>query len=455
VSRMWGTPWTILSLIVVTIFAGGYAAPASAQGVDGSTTMITIDAPAQGQTVRIGEEIGIGGWAVDVAAPGGVDAIEVYLDGKRDEGGTLLGQAAYGKARSDVATALNSTAFTNVGFDLTWKVSGSNGDHTAYVYVHSTNGWNYVTVSFRMSNTAPAPSTQASTGSQGFSSTGSGSTFGTGQTTSNQQGTQPWGQYVAGMTPANAAQSAAMASSTNPAMGQAFATAQGALGYGQNYGVGSAQGTQYGTGSAYATGYPYSNNAYNTGYPNTSSAYGTGYPYSGSAYNTGYPYSGSAYNTGYPYSGSAYNTGYPYSGSAYNTGYPYSGSAYNTGYPYSGSAYNTGYPYSGSAYNTGYTGALGSPYATGGLYGSNTYGYGAVNPYSTYGYGAVNPYSTYGYGAVNPYSTYGYGATNPYAGYGYGTGYGSLGYTPYQYGGYTGYQGYYPGYTGTNNGLGY
>jgi hypothetical protein len=399
----------------MSIFVGGLAAaPASAQGVDGSTTMITIDAPAKDQTVRVGEEVGIGGWAADVAAPGGVDIVEVYLDGKKDEGGTLIGQATYGKARSDVASVLKSPSFTNVGFDLVWKVNASVGDHIAFVYVHSPNGWNYLTQSFKVSN-APAPSTQStqgSTSSQGYSSStsqgfSSSSSFGT-NLTAGQPGGQPWGQYVASLTPANAAQSAAIASSRG---GSPFATTQS---YGQQYGVGSTLGTQYSNGQAYAAGYPYG----------TTSPYATTNPYATNAYNSINPY---ATNT-------AYGLGYPYTG----------GTNYGLGYQYGASNLYGSNPY-GSAYQYGGT----NPYAIG-------YGFGGTYPYTSgYGYGAGYP-TSYGYGA-------GYGYTSPYSGYGslgY-TGYGNLGYTGYgglggysPYAGYGAYAGYgYQGYN--NNGLGY
>src|SRR5581483_4572055 len=131
-------------------------APAMAQ----STTLISIDAPADGANVSNGTQIDIGGWAVDTAGPGtGVDMVRIYLDNRMDNNGTLLGNANYGGARADVAAALGNTAYTDSGFDYLWTPSGvSGGSHTIYVYAHSiANGWAYKTVAINVQGPTAAP----------------------------------------------------------------------------------------------------------------------------------------------------------------------------------------------------------------------------------------------------------------------------------------------------------
>jgi len=98
-------------------------AQSTAQGTSTATTttMISIDSPADGATVTNGTQVDVGGWAADSAGPGtGVDMVRIYLDGRMDAGGTLAGNANYGGSRPDVATALGSANFTNSGFDYLW-----------------------------------------------------------------------------------------------------------------------------------------------------------------------------------------------------------------------------------------------------------------------------------------------------------------------------------------------
>src|SRR6266545_733037 len=101
----------LASILALAVPAG----PALAQGTT-STTMISIDSPADGATVTNGTQVDVGGWAADTAGPGtGVDMVRVYLDGRMDSGGTLLGNANYGGNRPDVATALGSSNYTASG----------------------------------------------------------------------------------------------------------------------------------------------------------------------------------------------------------------------------------------------------------------------------------------------------------------------------------------------------
>lgn len=346
--RIWVAHWSIVSLVTMALFWGGTATASLAQGVDGSTTMISIDSPTQGQTVPMGQQIGIGGWAVDVAAPGGVDAVEVYLDGKKDEGGTLIGKATYGSARSDVAANLKNPAFTNVGFELDWNVNTSAGDHTAYVYVHSPNGWNYLTVGFKV--VGSSASTSSTSGSSQQYQGNPFATTGQRAGTTNQLGMGVPGQT--GM--AAPGQIGSVYDPTNPT---------GLAGQSQ-YVAALSRG-------APITGY---NAALSHGY--TGSLYG-GYPYATSqSYLGAYPYT-SAYLGGYPYSASYTN---PYS---IGYGYPYGAGALNP--------YGSAYPYGGGAY----------PYG-----GGYPYGVGSQIPPATYTYTGPGPGPYTGYPLYNGYQAF-------------------------------------------------
>jgi len=113
-----------------------------AQSLTGAT-QIKIDAPIADSGIGNGAQVDIGGWALDPAGPGtGVDAVRVYLDGPMDAGGTLLGNATYGKPRPDVGV-LYGSAYVNSGYDYVWTPRRlSPGPHRLYVYAHSiANGW--------------------------------------------------------------------------------------------------------------------------------------------------------------------------------------------------------------------------------------------------------------------------------------------------------------------------
>src|SRR5205823_14709840 len=87
-----------------------------ALGQPSSTVQISIDSPPDGATVATGTPVDLGGWAADPAGAGtGVDIVRVYLDNRMESGGTLLGDAAYGHPRPDVAAALGWSAFTYYG----------------------------------------------------------------------------------------------------------------------------------------------------------------------------------------------------------------------------------------------------------------------------------------------------------------------------------------------------
>jgi hypothetical protein len=144
---------SLVAMALLVTFAAP-AAPAMGQtttsGTSANTGQIFIDAPAAGATVNNGSRVLIGGWAVDPAGPGiGIDQVRIYLDGMMDQGGTLLGSATTAGPRPDVARELNNQAFTDSGFTFFWMPTNvSAGNHTIYVYAHSTtaNSWSYKSV---------------------------------------------------------------------------------------------------------------------------------------------------------------------------------------------------------------------------------------------------------------------------------------------------------------------
>jgi hypothetical protein len=140
-----GLPWRFVGLEPPHITA----APVLGQSTGSATTTITIDSPTEGTTVMNGTQVVVGGWAVDTAGPGtGIEAVRIYLDNRMDAGGTLLGEATYGKSRPDVATTLGNSAFANSGFDYLWTPRGlSAGSHRLYVHARSRSGaWSHSTV---------------------------------------------------------------------------------------------------------------------------------------------------------------------------------------------------------------------------------------------------------------------------------------------------------------------
>jgi hypothetical protein len=403
---------SLLSLVMLTLLSGG-GAVGSAQELDGTTTVISIDAPAPGQQLRIGDSVAIGGWAADTALVGGVDMVEVYLDGKREEGGRLIGRATYGKTRTDVALALGSTAFSNVGFDLVWKVAATAGAHTAYVYAHSLNGWNVESVSFIVANSSGVPAPQTSLGSrQGpQTATATGAMVPTGPGTAAQFAGNP-----VNMGPVSAG-------GASSATGQAYGTTLPTSMYGENsYAAGTAGypttgGYQQVTTYPQTTGYPQATGyTQATNYPQaTGTGYATSCPCSaGATYATTSPYgTGATYAAGSPYAtGATYATGSPYAtGAGYSASNPYAvgatyppsasyatGPTYATASPYGAGYANSsgyGYPAANSA-STGYpSGALGSPYLSQNSY-ANAASYAPGAPYaSAAGYSNVNPYQGY------------------------------------------------------------
>jgi hypothetical protein len=139
--------WTIPWLMAIALNAMAFVATAGqplVYGQSGSGSLqISIDSPLPGATLRAGEQITFGGWAVDATMSGVVETVELFIDGQPGQGGISIGRADYGGARPDVAAALGNQTLANVGFDLNWKVTGA-GSRTVYVFAYSpAHGWGY------------------------------------------------------------------------------------------------------------------------------------------------------------------------------------------------------------------------------------------------------------------------------------------------------------------------
>jgi hypothetical protein len=227
-----------LSMMMLGAFgliAGASVAPAYGQAAQSGSVNISIDTPTEGQAVKVGETISFGGWAVVTDAASGVESVEVYIDGQPGEGGVRLGKASYGSARPDVAASLGNSAFTNVGFELPWQVSGTPGNRMVYVYAYSAaHGWSYQALTLTVEPRA------ASSGASSSSSSSS-----TSQSSQSRSAFAPTG----GM--GYLGQGSQFGLGGNPALGQAYGAGTGAYSQGMgNYGLGA----QFASGS-YAQGY--------------------------------------------------------------------------------------------------------------------------------------------------------------------------------------------------------
>ena len=83
------------------------------------------------------------GWAIDrstMAAGPGIEDVSLYLDGPPGVG-TLLGPAAYGDTREDVASACGGDRFMKSGWRYVWDISAlAPGEYTLYAIMRSVGG---------------------------------------------------------------------------------------------------------------------------------------------------------------------------------------------------------------------------------------------------------------------------------------------------------------------------
>jgi hypothetical protein len=115
-----------------------------------------IDSPTSGTVLAPQAPVVIKGWVVDRTAVGwsGIDSVEIYL-GLRDQGGSLMVQAATAQPRDDVAANLGNDYWAKSGFTATFsQASLSVGSNLLVVYAHTpAKGWWYKPLQV----TIPAP----------------------------------------------------------------------------------------------------------------------------------------------------------------------------------------------------------------------------------------------------------------------------------------------------------
>jgi hypothetical protein len=108
--------------------------------------IISIEQPTNGQILLTNASAEISGYALDKyatsqtpqgVAGSGVDRVEVYLGGPRDNGGTLLGDAHLGY--SDAAAASQyGPRFASAGWRLSFEpTTFDNNTYLLYVYARS------------------------------------------------------------------------------------------------------------------------------------------------------------------------------------------------------------------------------------------------------------------------------------------------------------------------------
>lgn len=127
-----------------------------------AASKMEIDSPGNGQTIA-GQLI-VSGWAIHQAAASGtgIDAVHVYFDGPAGSGARGVA-ATYGVRRDDVAAAYGDR-YRYAGYQLEDSSAVlSIGQHTLYVYAHSTftDQWQLATRTFSVANTPPNVPTQA------------------------------------------------------------------------------------------------------------------------------------------------------------------------------------------------------------------------------------------------------------------------------------------------------
>ncbi|MBN2072573.1 MAG: PD40 domain-containing protein [Actinobacteria bacterium] len=119
--------------------------PVSGEREETATTIL-IDYPKNYSTIYP-EKMTIQGWAIneDFTDSTGIDRVEVYIDGTRDNG-IFLGDANYGTITRDDISGIYGPQFAKSGYHIEWDASEfkANEDHFIYVYAHVINGdWEY------------------------------------------------------------------------------------------------------------------------------------------------------------------------------------------------------------------------------------------------------------------------------------------------------------------------
>jgi len=153
--------WRLLPVFTGLLALLLSAAVAAAQD---ASIDITVDTPTSGQAVVDGQQMTVGGWAVDTDASAGtgIDMVHIYADGPAGGGGVILGAADYGVMRPDVANVTGEPGWVYSGFNFNTQLS--TGPHMIYVYAHSAadNQWSYSTVNLNVVAAAPAQAPAAS-----------------------------------------------------------------------------------------------------------------------------------------------------------------------------------------------------------------------------------------------------------------------------------------------------
>jgi hypothetical protein len=150
----------LLCLAVLANLLGSWTSGPSAASAQAPVEVV-VDRPEDG--AESGPELTVRGWAYARGQPDpGVDTVAVYLQGAGEDRGELLGTAAYGLSRPDVAASLGSLRLEGVGYEL--EVRLPPGDHWLAVYAHQSGapadeGWSAptaVAVRVRLPSVAPS-----------------------------------------------------------------------------------------------------------------------------------------------------------------------------------------------------------------------------------------------------------------------------------------------------------
>ena len=113
-----------------------------------SMVVAPIERPAASAVVS--GIVTVSGFAVDLASPGGtgIDKVSIYLDGPYGAG-ALVGNAAYGITRPDVA-AQYGVRFAPSGWTFSWNTFAvPAGDHQLVIYAHRTTDGSWTTPRFQ------------------------------------------------------------------------------------------------------------------------------------------------------------------------------------------------------------------------------------------------------------------------------------------------------------------